>query len=456
MNTLTQTSFKNPLLYLIILILGIGMRLFNLTDGLWLDEIWSMIASAPENTVSGIINTCKTDSHPPLFDIILHYFLVVFGNHDINSRLLALFIGLLGILTTFYYSLRISKSYFAAFLSFALITLSFFHIYYSNEGRFYTFLYLLSISVISEFYLFLRDKKIRHLILFVIFSVLLAYTHYYGAILIFALYIIVLFLWVVKEIDRKLFLQAALGGVIILLLFSPWIPFMFSGQQKESWMVNPGIGDFFDYLYKYTGKNPVEFLFVLLGLILSVKLWKTNVKLYALLYGTILLGFFIPFIVSYLSIPMLHFRYTFIYYPSIIFIVALFWEQTNLINDKKKIIVFSVVLASILVNFLFISPFTEGIHKDPWKEIGRDISKFNYSVNDNVYTEVDFYLNYYLEKNDHKKANQLPELIEDRSFWFLKSPYDAKINSIDSTYRVDKTQDYGEKFILLHYTQSAD
>lgn len=337
MNTLSQETFKNPILYLVILIIGTGMRLFNLTNGLWLDEIWSMVMSAPDNSVIEIINNCKTDSHPPLFDIILHYFLVVFGNNDINSRLLALFIGMISILTTYYYTLRISKSYFASFLAFAMITLSFFHIYYSNEGRFYTFLYLLSVTVLSELYLFLKDKKIRNLISFILFSSLLVYTHYYGAILIFALYIIVLFLWFIKEINRKTFLQTAAGGVIILLLFSPWLPFMLSGQQKESWMTNPGIGDFFDYLFKYTGKNPVEFLFVLLALVMSVKFWKTNIKLYSLLFGTILLGFFIPFIVSYLSIPMLHFRYTFIYYPSIIILVALFWEQTKMINDKKKI-----------------------------------------------------------------------------------------------------------------------
>lgn len=450
MKIFTEETFKNPFLYLIILIIGIGLRLINLTNGLWLDEIWSMAMSAPEKTVVDIINTCKTDSHPPLFDIMLHYFLVFFGDNDINGRLLALFIGQISILATFYYTLRLSKSYFAAFLAFAMVVFSFFHIYYSIEGRFYTFFYLLSITVISEFYLFLRDKKINNIIVFVIISGLLVYTHYYGAILIFALYVIALFLWLIKDIDRKTFLISALGGVIILILFLPWLPYMFMGQQKESWMMNPGIGDFFSYLYQYSGKNPVELLFVLIALVMSVKLWKTNIKLYSILFGTILLGFAIPFVVSYLSIPMLHFRYTFIYYPSIIIIVAIFWEQTKLLNDKNKTIVFSIVVVSILINFFFINPYIEENHREPWKKIAQDIAKFNYSNSDKVYTEVDLYLNYYLEKNDHMKANKLPSIVEENSFWYLKSPYDAKDFNID--YKVTKEVNYGGEFVLYHYT----
>ena len=30
---------KNPVLYLIVFAIGVSMRLFNLTDSLWLDEI---------------------------------------------------------------------------------------------------------------------------------------------------------------------------------------------------------------------------------------------------------------------------------------------------------------------------------------------------------------------------------------------------------------------------------
>ncbi len=446
----SKNIYKNPLLYLIIFAIGIFMRSFNLNDSLWLDEIWSMLMSAPEKSVGDIINACKTDTHPPLFDILLHYALLIW-NEDITGRLLALFIGLIGIISTFYYTLKISKSYYASFLAFTLLSLSYFHIYYSNEGRFYTFLYFLSLGVIANLYLFLKEKKKVQLLLFVIYSIVLVYTHYYGVILLFGLSLIVLFLWIIKEIDNRSFISFIVGGAIILLLYLPWLPYMFSGSENESWMNQAGLGQFFEYLYNYTGKNPIEFLFVLTALVLSVKFWKSNKILYSILFGSILLGFLIPLIISYLSIPMLHIRYTFIYFPSLIIMVAMFWEQTPLLSEQRKRYLYIVVLLAILINFFFVNDFTQGIHKEAWKEVASDIAKFNNENGDNVYLEQAFYLNYYLDKNEHPDAQQFSSYQNEASFWFLQTPYDS-LEKLGSEYSVSNTIDYGNDFILQYYT----
>ena len=446
----SKDIFKNPLLYLIVFTIGISMRLFNLTDSLWLDEIWSMLMSGQEHSVIDIINACKTDTHPPLFDILLHYVLLI-GDEDITGRIFALFIGLLGVLATYYYTLRISKSHLASFLSFSLISFSYFHIYYSNEGRFYTFLYLLSLAVIAHLYFFLKEKSIRQLVLFVFFSILLSYTHYYGVILLFGLALVVLFLWIIKEIENRTFIKFIIGGGLILLVYLPWLPYMFSGSGNESWMNQAGLGQFFEYLYNYSGKNPVEFLFVLTAVIISFKYWKSDRILYSLLYGSILLGFIVPLVISYLSIPMLHIRYTFIYFPSLILLVAVFWEKTQLLESKKKNYLFIVVFLSILVNFFFINDITtKGIHKEPWREIASDVAKFNYGINDKVYSELDFYLNYYLIKNDHKRAQTLSMHQDEDSFWLLRTPYDSQ-EQIIASHKLIRVIDYGNEFVLEYY-----
>lgn len=451
----SKDIFKNPLLYLIVFTIGISMRLFNLTDSLWLDEIWSMLMSAQENSVIDIINACKTDTHPPLFDILLHFVLLI-GDEDITGRIFSLIIGLFGIIATYFYTLRISKSHLAAFLSFSLISLSYFHIYYSNEGRFYTFLYLLSLAVIAHLYLFLKEKNVRQLVLFVVFSILLSYTHYYGVILLFVLALVVLLLWMIKEIENRTFINFIIGGGIILLLYLPWLPYMFSGSGNESWMNQASLGQFFEYLYNYTGKNPVEFLFVLTALIISVKYWKSDRILYSLLYGSIILGFIVPLIISYLSIPMLHIRYTFIYFPSLIVLVAVFWEKTQLLRSEKKKYLFIAVFLSILINFFFINDITtKGIHNEPWREIANDIAKYNYATDDEVYSELDFYLNYYLIKNNHKKAQSNTIHQGEESFWLLRTPYDSQ-EQIISTYKLIRSIDYGNKFVLEYYKLATD
>ena len=271
-----EKLYKSPILYVIIICLGISLRLFNINDGLWLDEIWSMSISRIEHSSFEIIEACKNDTHPPFFDLLLHYFLVLFGSNEINGRILSLIIGGIGIFSTLYYTKKITDNNISTLIATALISFSFFHIYYSSEGRFYTFLYLLSLSVICELYLFLKTKRILHIIVFVAVSTVLAYTHYYGAILLFGLALIVFFLWIIKEIDLKTFLYFVGAGILILVLYSPWLPYMLVRKSDSSWMNPPKIWAFFEYLYRYTGKNPVEFVFILFALFLSIKHFKEN------------------------------------------------------------------------------------------------------------------------------------------------------------------------------------
>lgn len=427
------------------------MRLVNFTDALWLDEIWSMIMSSPEKSVGEIINACKVDTHPPLFDILLHFYLKLFGDDPLNGRVLSLLIGFLGMFATFYHSLRISKNYTAALIAFGLVSLSFFHVYYSDEGRFYTFLYILSLSVISRIYLYFKEGKSKHLVFFTISSTLIVYTHYYGIILLLAVALILLFLWFKKEIDNRKFIYSIISGVIVLLLFAPWLPFMFSGQEKESWMHAPSLSDFFEYFYNYTGKNPVEFLFLLFALFLSIKLFKKNVLLYSILYGTILLGFLIPFAISVFKIPMLHIRYTIIYFPSIILINALFWSENNWITERVKRGVYVLVVLSIFINFFFINDFINGANKESWGEIANDITKFNYEKKYAVYSEQNFYLNYFLDLNEDTRSSNLPESISEDHFWYLATPYDEKELNING-YLIKEKWDYEKGFILKLYS----
>lgn len=450
MNKIDVLDRRTIVLFFILLFFAISMRLVNLSGGLWLDEIWSMIMSAPDKSVIDIINACKTDTHPPLFDLILHFFLSLFGDNPINGRILSLLFGFIGIFATFYYTSRISKSYSAAMIAFGLVSLSYFHIYYSAEGRFYTFIYLMSLVVLSHLYLFFVEKKKTHMLIFIIASILLVYTHYYGIILLLALALGVLFLWIKKLIDTPSFLYILASGILVLIAFSPWLPYMFSGQVKESWMQVPHLGNFFEYLYNYTGKNPIEFLFVIAALFFSIPLWKMNKILYTLLYSSILLGFLIPFLISYFKLPMLHMRYTIIYFPSIILMAAMFWDQSKLVKIPVKRTIYILVVLSIMINFFFINDYTKGTNKEPWNEIALTISEENFNSKNAVYTELGFYLNYYLDLYDQPNALDIKAVHEGDSFFYLITPYDQS-SFVTEDYELIESKDFGKGFVLYHY-----
>lgn len=450
--TLIEKEHRHYLLAFGLLVVGLALRAVVLPGSLWLDEIWSAVMSAPDRSLAQIIEACKGDTHPPFFDLLLHYHLLLFGDEPIQGRILAMLIGMMGMVMTYYFTWRISGDRGAGLLALGLLTFSYFHMTFSAEGRFYTLLYLLSLSLICRFYLYFKEGRPRHMVYFVITAVVAAYTHYYGAILLLALGLIMLFLWARGVIEKKPALVFILSSVLIIIAFAPWLPHMFSAKSNESWMSPPNVGFFFEYLYGYTGKNPVECLFGLVALLLSVRLWKTDVLLFTTLYGTILLGFLIPLVVSLLSLPMLHFRYTFIYYPSIVMIIALFWSRTEMIGSRAKTVVYLVVVLSILANLVFLRDYFGRGDKAPWERIAQQIGRENARREKAVYTDVGFYLDYYLQREEHPKCVDVAEPIVGEEFFYLTTDY-SKRTLDTSGYRQVGVTDYGDGFVLYEYAR---
>ncbi|MFT4660246.1 MAG: putative membrane protein [Patiriisocius sp.] len=454
MNRITMHNFyKNHWIILIIVCVGVMLRLINFTEDLWLDEIWSMLTSGPDRNAMDIINDCKVDTHPPFFDLLLHYTILLFPNFDFAGRLLALILGVVGMISTYYYAKRISVNDKVAFIALVIITFSFFHIRYSGEGRFYTLLYLLSLMVTSHLFLFFKEKKTSHLFLFSLAGIVLTYTHYYGAILLFSLGLTILVMYASKQIESKYFWKFCGASIAILLLFVPWLPYLFDNNTTESWMSKPNVGYFFEYLYNYTGKNPLEFLFILFAFVMSLKMLKKDKVLFGILYGSIVLGFIIPLVVSSMTIPMLHYRYTFIYFPSIVLLTAIFWERTTIFKVKIKGVLYGLVICSMLLNFFFINDITRGVRNESWKDAAIRISDENVQEDVAVYCEQFFHFNYYLNRFDQEESQLPQDKLADR-FWFLKTSYDKENYSFSGTHHVVETLDYKNKFSLYLYERT--
>lgn len=410
-------------LFVAIVLIGLLLRTFSLkTNGLWIDELWSMLASASKNSVSQIIEACANDTHPPLFDILLHYVLVLFNDAEYAGRYLALLLGMIGLIASYFYGKQISQNKEVGLLTMAIVSFNHFHILYSIEGRFYTLIYLFSIIIIGEFYLFLKHGKTSSLIKYVLVSILLVYTHYYGGILIASLSIIALALLLLKQIDWKSFWKFCLGSTAILISFLPWLPNMLDKNTGSSWMNEPSIGDFFNYYYLYSGKNPLEFALLLIPLLLLFRILKNDKILLWTLYGNILLGFIIPYIASHIGTPLLHKRYTFIYLPSIYLMTALFWYKVKKVNPKVKKISYAAILAFTFINILLLRKEYKDDQKGQWKEVSTFVESQNPRLA--VYAEHSRYFNFYLKD----KAGDLNELRESKpgTFWLLKTNYDQQ------------------------------
>ena len=128
-----------PWLVIFITLVGGWLRVLNPGgEGLWLDETFSLWVA--NHSVADMLQwIVKIDSHPPLYYLLLHYWIALNGNTPYYARLLSALFGAATIPVIYLIGKRMSGAVmgFAAAVIFAL---SPFNIYYAQETRMYTLL----------------------------------------------------------------------------------------------------------------------------------------------------------------------------------------------------------------------------------------------------------------------------------------------------------------------------
>lgn len=211
----------------LVLILATVLRLINLNQSLWLDEATQAIVSS--QSIKTIILERSGDFQPPL-SYILYHFWIIFGRFEIWLRLLPAIFGVGTVYLIFLLTKQFASQKIALIASF-LMTISAFHIYYSQEVRMYSMAAFFTTFSMYAFYLSLRKKSLSSSLAYVVSSVLLIYTHYLGFLILFSQLIYVAVFQ--KESIKDLFKKQL--GVIILWL--PWLP-LFLNQLKNGVSAN--------------------------------------------------------------------------------------------------------------------------------------------------------------------------------------------------------------------------
>ncbi len=221
--------FKNRSLILISLfILNFVLKiLFLSTQDICIDEPYSIFHS--QFGVEDIIRFLKPTNNPPLFEIILHYWIKVFGISAFSVRFLPLLFGSLAVIFIF----RISEklfSYQVGIASSLLYTFSTISIYYSHDCRVYTlFLLLTTISVYFFIKLFEGSSSFWDKLFFCACNLLIIYAHYFGFIVWFIEVTYVLIY------GRKYFMRfAVLLGISIVFYLPQILIFLERFKQSSS------------------------------------------------------------------------------------------------------------------------------------------------------------------------------------------------------------------------------
>jgi hypothetical protein len=128
-----------PWLVLIITAVGGFLRVLLLgTKGMWLDEtfsVWLASHSVPD-MLQWIV---RIDQHPPLYYLVLHYWIARYGDTPYYVRLLSALFGA-GTIPIIYLIGKRMSGVVVGLAAAVLLAVSLFHIYFAQETRMYTLL----------------------------------------------------------------------------------------------------------------------------------------------------------------------------------------------------------------------------------------------------------------------------------------------------------------------------
>jgi dolichyl-phosphate-mannose-protein mannosyltransferase len=162
--------------------------------------------------------------HPPLYRLLLHEFVAVFGDSNFAVRVLPAIFGVLAILCVALVARELFPG--AETPAVALTATSPFLIYFSQENRNYSLLILLTLVATLVFLQFRRTG--RGLYRYCGLSILLLYTHYLAAFVLLAHETVY---WLLLRRDAKRWMALRF---IVVMAFLPWAYWVVGRYHSES------------------------------------------------------------------------------------------------------------------------------------------------------------------------------------------------------------------------------
>lgn len=374
---------KKMLIFISVLtFVALGLRLINISNAaLWIDELYCYdIALKP--TITEILKTVfLTDLHAPLFFIILHFWIKLFGGSDTVLIMLPVIFSTLSVPVGYFICKKLFDTKTAVIFS-LLNTFSALEIYYAQELKFYSLLPLLGLLSFYFFSKITQNFSIKDALWILLTNTVIIYTFNAGIFFVFSEFTAGLAFILFK---RKENLKNYLYSFIFTgILYVPYFYF----QMKTMLGLNKSICTLFDMFHFDLGfvftliqnfftpaitnisnnplnYNPVEMLketgfigfllyiviFCAIGVYGFYKGLKDRNKTALLILSVSLLFIFILILLAQIHIIPLVTRYTMLIHLAMTMILA--YGISKIRNIKVLYGTLSVLIFIALFSFLF-------------------------------------------------------------------------------------------------------
>lgn len=305
------------------------------------------IFNAQKSVRDILILPSQNEPNPPLFMLLLHFWIKLFGNSPWSVRILPLIFNALTVVFIYLTGKRFFNLRVALFAP-AMFLFSTYHFYFAMETRAYSLLSLGTVSALYFFLAFSEDDRNRKLLAGLIISnIVLVYAHYFGWFVVFIQFLATL----LYIRDFKKFLRLMLPLVITGIVFSP-MAYLFVKQflksSKGTWVKPPGDEDYMAQIHMFFNAKKVYDL--LIGIVvagMAFKVLSNNRRAASRRLIIVFLWWFIPYtFMFYVSekIPMFINRYILFNSVGLYLFTAAFISY--LFNDRKFITTVLFVIAA--------------------------------------------------------------------------------------------------------------
>jgi mannosyltransferase len=451
-------------IFILIFTLGIFLRVFLLDDeSLWLDEGTSL-RIAKMKTLE--IVKLESDANPPLYYLILHLWIKIFGDSEFSVRFPSLIFGSATIFIVF--KLLSSFDGEIALLSSLLTSISTFLVFYSQEARAYSL--FLMISALSYLFLLeaLRKGETKFFILYTLSVVLMLYTHIYSFFVVFSHIVFVSLCYINRIKKFSLFFSLSLLFYIprAIVVFNQarnitsqgfWLPkpsfidiaktlIQFSGATYPMPRDETGNVILKSFIVEYFPSAVLLFIFGVLILVLHLNFKRIDPEkrnFILMLWLWFLSPIILPFILSQFLTPFYFTRYAI---PSSVAFYVLVSMGFEFINKKFKNVVLLLIIFLSAVNLAWYYAKT---NKEQWREAVKFVEERAQGNDLVVASKYVFY--YYFKRTDVKtfsfqdvSGEEMEKQLRDFLFivkdykrvWFVLShPWEIERNAFENLKR---------------------
>lgn len=387
--------------YLILVIGGI-IRFWRFWDwSLTNDELSTLFRSQYDSITEVIQKGVIPDVHPVFLEGFMHYWLSLFGDSVFAFRLPAVIASVMA-LFFFYKSAKAWFNQKVATLSLVIISTSYLFVTYSQISRAYSFGLLFTMAFTYFSLKVIRKKSQRKdQIALVIFGVLGLMTHYFTALTIFVIAILLL-IYASKKHRKEFFILC----VFIAILYTPHLPITLTHLSKGGlgWLPTPNS----DFIYKflnYTFNNALIWqvtigLIPIVGITYGYRFIQT-VKSQLIVLSVFLITFLTGYLYSVYRTPVIQFSTLIFCSPFLILFICSF------IHTKINNLIYTILLTLVL----FVGGFSLIIKNDfynkkkfsNFKDVSRTIVDWKALYTDNMISISNAnntaYFDYYINKS---------------------------------------------------------